>query len=130
EDGKADPAKGEERGKDYNHSTYCDLIINGLIGIRPQEDDTIAINPLAPDTWDYFCLDGVRYHGRAITVLFDRTGQKYRKGKGLRILADGKEIAAAASLSPLRGRLNASPSEQQPQNAEQSVAQRRGERRR
>ena len=116
EEGKADPAKGEERGKDYNHSTYCDLIINGLIGIRPQEDDTIVINPLAPDTWDYFCLDGVRYHGRAITVLFDRTGQKYRKGNGLRILADGKEIACAASLSPIKVRLNASPSERLPQN--------------
>ena len=23
---------GKERGKDYNHSTFCDLIINGLIG--------------------------------------------------------------------------------------------------
>ena len=22
----------EERGKDYNHSTFCDLVINGLIG--------------------------------------------------------------------------------------------------
>ena len=111
EDGKADPAKGEERGKDYNHSTYCDLIINGLIGIRPQEDDTIEIYPLAPDTWDYFCLDGIRYHGRAITVLFDRTGQKYTKGAGLRILADGKEIAGAPSLLPIIGRLNASPDE-------------------
>jgi len=126
-DGKADPTKGEERGKDYNHSTYCDLIINGLIGIRPQADDTIAIHPLAPDTWDYFCLDGVRYHGRAITVLFDRTGQKYNKGNGLRLLADGKEIASAASLSPIRVCLNASPSERQPQNTEQSVAQRPGE---
>ncbi len=26
---------GEERGKDYNHSTYCDLVITGLIGLRP-----------------------------------------------------------------------------------------------
>jgi hypothetical protein len=109
QDGKANPAKGEERGKDYNHSTYCDLIINGLIGIRPQEDDTIAINPLAPDTWDYFCLDGVSYHGRAITILFDRTGQKYGKGNGLRIFCDGKDIASAASLSLMRVRLSTSP---------------------
>ena len=27
---------GEERGKDYNHSTYCDLVINGLVGLRPR----------------------------------------------------------------------------------------------
>ena len=24
-----------ERGKDYNHSTYCDLVITGLVGLRP-----------------------------------------------------------------------------------------------
>jgi len=25
---------GVERGKDYNHSTFCDLIITGLVGLR------------------------------------------------------------------------------------------------
>jgi hypothetical protein len=25
-----------ERGKDHNHSTFCDLIISGLVGIRPR----------------------------------------------------------------------------------------------
>ena len=30
---------GYERGKDYNHSTFCDLIISGLIGIKPRVDD-------------------------------------------------------------------------------------------
>ena len=35
--GTWDPGKGGvERGKDYNHSTYCDLIITGLVGLRPQ----------------------------------------------------------------------------------------------
>ena len=24
-----------ERGKDYNHSTFCNLVISGLVGIRP-----------------------------------------------------------------------------------------------
>ena len=34
--GTWDPGKGGvERGKDYNHSTYCDLIITGLVGLRP-----------------------------------------------------------------------------------------------
>ncbi len=27
---------GVERGKDYNHSTFCDLVISGLIGLRPR----------------------------------------------------------------------------------------------
>jgi hypothetical protein len=83
-----------ERGKDYNHSTFCDLIITGLVGLRPRADDEVVVNPLVPDgTWYYFCLDNVPYHGRALTILYDKTGDRYRMGKGLRVFADGKEIA-------------------------------------
>lgn len=93
---------GVERGKDYNHSSYCDLIITGLVGLRPRADDTVEINPLLPDgTWDYFCLDAVPYHGRMLTILYDKTGKKYGKGIGLRILADGKEIGASKTLGTL-----------------------------
>jgi hypothetical protein len=37
-----------ERGKDYNHSTYCDLVISGLVGLRPRADDIVEVNPLVP----------------------------------------------------------------------------------
>lgn len=82
---------GVERGKDYNHSTFCDLIISGLIGLRPQPDNSLIINPLLPEgTWEYFCLDNILYHGKIITVMYDKTGKKYGKGKGFFILVDGK----------------------------------------
>ena len=85
---------GRERGKDYNHSTFNDLIITGLIGIRPREDNLLEINPLVPsDTWSYFCLDGVSYRGHSITVLYDRDGSRYGKGAGLRVYVDGIERA-------------------------------------
>ena len=93
---------GEERGKDYNHSTYCDLIISGMIGLRPRNDETVEVNPLVPvGTWDYFCLDHVRYHNCWLTILWDRTGDHYHRGQGLRILVDGKPIAAAPTLRRL-----------------------------
>ena len=41
------------------------------------------------------CLDNLRYHGRSLTVLWDETGTKYGKGKGLRVFADGQQIAVA-----------------------------------
>lgn len=95
-----------ERGKDYNHSSYCDLIITGLAGLRPRADDVVEVNPLLPDgTWDYFCLDNVLYHGRTLTILWDKTGGKYGKGKGLRVLADGREIARSESLNRVTGQL-------------------------
>jgi predicted GH43/DUF377 family glycosyl hydrolase len=93
---------GKERGKDYNHSTFCDLVITGLIGLRPRDDDTIEVNPLLPqDQWDYFCLDNLRYHDRTLTILWDKTGKRYNRGKGLRLFADGREIAAAKNISKL-----------------------------
>src|ERR1017187_511263 len=82
-----------ERGKDYNHSTYCDLIITGLAGLRTRADEVIEVKPLVPDgTWDYFCLDNVLYHGRTLTILYDKSGNRYKKGKGLRVLANGKQV--------------------------------------
>jgi glycerophosphoryl diester phosphodiesterase len=97
---------GYERGKDYNHSTYNDLIITGLVGLRPRADDVVEVNPLLPDdTWDYFCLDKVRYHGRALTIIWDRTGTRYGQGKGLTVLVDGKPVAHAATLTRVTGTL-------------------------
>ncbi len=106
-DGTWDPGKGgRERGKDYNHSTYCDLIITGLVGLRPRTDDTVEVSPLVPqDIWDWFCLDNVLYHGHVLTILWDRTGDRYGRGKGLRLFGDGSEITRADSLERVTGKL-------------------------
>ena len=106
-DGTWNPGKGgKERGKDYNHSGYCDLVITGLIGLRPRGDETVEVNPLIPaGAWEYFCLDGVAYHGRMLTILWDKTGKKYGRGAGLAVWADGKEIARRDDLGRLTGKL-------------------------
>lgn len=87
----SDSKGGRERGKDYNHSTYCDLLISGLMGIRPQSESTLVVHPLIPShAWDWFCLDGVSYQGHVLTILYDRTGTHYQQGKGFIIFVDGK----------------------------------------
>ncbi|MCE9554693.1 MAG: hypothetical protein K8T91_15155 [Planctomycetes bacterium] len=97
---------GRERGKDYNHSTYNDLIITGLVGLRPDHGDQVIVNPLVPeDQWDYFCLDHVLYHGHILTILWDKTGDKYGKGQGLRVFADKQQIASTPKLTKLSGQL-------------------------
>ena len=94
------------RSRYYNHSTFCDLVISGLVGLVPREDDTVVVDPLVPSTaWDWFCLDNVSYHGRTLTVVWDRTGEKYRKGAGLRVFADGRRIAHAEGLTRVTGQL-------------------------
>ena len=81
-------------------------MINGLVGLRPQADNTVVVNPLVPEgLWEYFCLDRVSYHGRMLTILWDKTGKHYGKGAGLRVLADDKEIASSPTLSKVTGKL-------------------------
>jgi hypothetical protein len=103
ENGTWSAAKGgRERGKDYNHSTYCDLVITGLVGLRPRAGDAIEVDPLLPPhLWDYFCLDHVPYHGRTLSILWDRSGERFGRGPGLRLYADGEEIARRPELGRL-----------------------------
>jgi hypothetical protein len=90
------------RGRYYNHSGYADLIITGLLGVRPSATNTLEIEPLVPpDKWNYFALDGLPYHGHLLTILYDRTGERYHRGKGLTILSDGRIIGHGDSLDRL-----------------------------
>ncbi len=96
----------EERSRYYNHSTFNDLIITGLVGLRPREDEMIEVNPLLPaNKWDWFCLDNVLYHGKIITIIWDKTGLKYKKGQGLSVWANGKKIAGAEVLKRVTGKM-------------------------
>ena len=98
--GMGDEAKGEiERGKDYNHSTFNDLIITGLIGLRPDESNELTIHPLVSEKeWDYFCLDRVYYKGNKLTVLYDKYGTRYGKGKGFFVYLNGKIVATDSNI--------------------------------
>ena len=45
------------------------------------------------------------YHGRNLAILYDKTGQRYGQGKGLRLFADGRLIAATDGLRRIETRL-------------------------
>lgn len=76
---------GYERGKDYNHSTFCDLVISGLVGVCVQEGK-IHVEPLAPKQWSYFRLSGVKLLDKEYDIFYDATGEKYGKGIGLTVI--------------------------------------------
>jgi hypothetical protein len=95
------------RGDHYNHSGFADLVISGLVGLRPRADDVVEINPLLPaGAWDWFCLDNIHYHGHELTILWDRTGSKFDSGAGLRLFVDGVEAAHAPALKSITGPLS------------------------
>ena len=91
-----------ERSRYYNHSTFNDLMITGIVGLRPQEDGSIVVNPLVPqDKWNYFCLDGVNYRGHILTIIWDKDGQRYHQGSGLSLMVDGKVVANRQDIGKL-----------------------------
>jgi hypothetical protein len=99
--------KGNDpRSRFYNHSGFADLVINDLIGLKPREDNVIQINPLIPEgKWDWFCLDNVFYHGQYLTIIWDKTGEKYGKGKGFFVLVNNKKIIQSSRLKPVKAKL-------------------------
>lgn len=99
--------KGDaERSRYYNHSTFDDLVITGLVGLRPRPDNVIEVHPLLPaGKWKWFCLDNVLYHGKIITIIWDQDGTKYKKGKGLQVFVNGKRVASSLKLEHITGKL-------------------------
>lgn len=95
--------KGDNpRSRFYNHSTFCDVIISGLVGLVPRGDESLQLDPLLPgEAWSYFCLDNVRYHRHDLTIVWDRDGSRYGRGAGLTVLADGQVIAQLPRLEKL-----------------------------
>jgi hypothetical protein len=96
----------DERSRWYNHSTFADLVVTGIAGLVPRDDDTIEVDPLVPeDAWRWFCLDRVHYRGRDVAILWDRDGTRYGRGAGLHVLVDGVQVAHSARLERITGKL-------------------------
>lgn len=101
------PIVGLDRSHHYNHSGYVDLIVTGLVGLRPREDDTLVVNPLVPDAkaMPYFCLQNLPYHGHDLTIVWDADGSRYHRGAGLSVDVDGKRVAGPSPLGRVTARM-------------------------
>ncbi len=53
------------------HSMYTSLVVEGVVGLTPRSDARIELEPMARE-WSYFALDGLRYHGHDLTIIWDR----------------------------------------------------------
>jgi len=95
---------GLSRSHHYNHSDYNDLVITGLVGLRPRADNILEINPLIPSDpastnfIRYFCLENVLYHGSLVTIVYDYDGTYYKKGAGLSVYVNGHLAVAPSPL--------------------------------
>ena len=92
---------GYNHSEHYFHSGFCDLVITGLVGLKPSSGETLEIIPLAPADWPWFALDDVAYHHQRLTILWDRDGSRYGRGAGLRVLVNGVQVGWSERLEPL-----------------------------
>ena len=99
------PIVGLERSHHYFHSGYVDLVLTGLVGIRPRADDVLEINPLLPAQGEqalkWFHVERVPYHGHQIAVTWDSDGTRYSRGKGLTVTVDGRQVARSETMRQL-----------------------------
>mmetsp|Transcript_18834 Transcript_18834/g.51603 ORF Transcript_18834/g.51603 Transcript_18834/m.51603 type:complete len:522 (+) Transcript_18834:2370-3935(+) len=107
----------KNKGDDYNHSTFADLILGGLLGIRPQPDGSLWIRPLIPtDRVPWFVVDHVPVrHGRFLAVTWKKSdsraattrtrntrGDDDKYPLGLTVYVDGQVVANRETMGPLR----------------------------
>jgi hypothetical protein len=100
------PIVGLARSHHYFHSGFADLILTGLVGIRPRMDDVLEVNPLLPAAGDpqalaWFRIQDVPYHGHSVAVTWDANGRHYGGGAGLTIEVDGRRVAHRDDLGRL-----------------------------
>lgn len=62
---------GFERGKDYNHSAFCNIILSGLLGISA-ENGALTVHPQIPDDWEYFSVDHLWMNGDVYKITYDK----------------------------------------------------------
>lgn len=101
------PIVGLPRSHHYNHSGFNDLVITGLVGLRPRADAILEVNPLvtanpaSPGHLSFFALQNVPYHGRLVTIVYDHDGRRYGLGRGLSIFSEGRLRAHRPTLGRL-----------------------------
>jgi hypothetical protein len=72
--------KYPDRGRHYNHSSFIDLVMTGICGIRPSADNTLVIAPLGTSL-EAFSVKDVKYHGHSLSI-------NWEKSTGLTVILD------------------------------------------
>ena len=75
---------GYERGRSYNHSMFCDLVLTGLLGIDPS-GDTLRVEPLIPDGWTWFRASDIPFRGDSYVITYDKDGSHFGGEAGITV---------------------------------------------
>jgi len=73
---------GQNRGRDYNHSTFIDLVLRGLCGVDTTKN-ALVINPRVSGIWEWFKLENLTFRKERYNVYYDEKGTVFGKGCGV-----------------------------------------------
>ena len=77
------------------------MILADLIGIKPKLNNKIEINPLVPNNWEWFAVDNIYYQGKKFSLIWDKTGKRYSRGKGLMLFRENILVAKSNKVENL-----------------------------
>jgi Concanavalin A-like lectin/glucanases superfamily len=80
---------------------YNFMLIDDIAGVRPRLDDKLELSPIDVG-WDYFAVNNLNYHGRDLTVVWDRPdGDRRYHGvpEGYSAYLDGRRIFTVSRLT-------------------------------
>ena len=63
---------GYERGKDYNHSMFCNLVLSDLLGIFVKNGE-LTVEPMIPGSWDGFKVENLNIGEKTYSISYTRT---------------------------------------------------------
>lgn len=80
--GKKEFSGGKNRGRDYNHSTFIDLVLRGLCGVDTQSQE-LKLKPRIKGIWKWFKIENLTFKKQTYNVYYDEDGTVFNKGKGV-----------------------------------------------
>jgi hypothetical protein len=99
-----DAQTGQGEGAlDVFTDAFNDLLIRHLIGLVPQADGTLVVDPLAHG-WRHFRADDVPYRGHLVTIIWESRpeGERYADAvAGLTVRVDGQLVAQSPQLEKI-----------------------------
>ena len=82
---------------------YNFMLIDDIAGVRPRLDGNLELWPIDVG-WDYFTINNLSYHGKDVTLVWDKPGGERRYPKapeGYSAYVDGKRVFTVDDLAHL-----------------------------
>jgi len=85
-----------KRGDHYFHSSFTDLVLGGVAGLRAGAE-FVEVRPLT--TLRHWAVTGARVKGFALDVVWDADGSRYGLGAGLHLWADHAHLLSTPPVT-------------------------------